>query len=269
MADNIGGKPANDKPASEEKKADAESDIASPAPNVTDDNSACSNKRSENPKRDGFDIFNAFVLVLAFLAAAVAACEATRLANSTDIAIRNASDDAKNQRRIAVDTEQRQLRAYVGQAPSGGALSYWPPTGQFTAHIRLLNTGLTPAFKVRTTMAVHVLPYPRSDKSIFVEYPIGPAPSTDETLFPQDYFDANKTSDETLSWNDYLKALAPKSSRRIYAYGAVSYIDSFGQWHTTHFCVSFVLLRDVPNPRDLKSTGFINGERCVLDNNAD
>jgi hypothetical protein len=67
--------------------------------------------RPDKPKWT--DIANVIVLLFAFGAAVAAAVEAHRLAGLTREAIDTADVAAKKQREIAIDTEQRQLRAYV------------------------------------------------------------------------------------------------------------------------------------------------------------
>jgi hypothetical protein len=70
-------------------------------------------RRLRRDKPKWTDIANVIILFFAFVAAAAAAVEAYHLARLTREAIDTADVAAKKQREVAIDTEQRQLRAYV------------------------------------------------------------------------------------------------------------------------------------------------------------
>ncbi len=103
-------------------------------------NNKCSDGK---PKRDTLDILNFLVLCAAFGAALFAGCEARRLADFTDTAIDNASNDAAAQRRIAADTERQQLRAYVFTKP--GIVLNAVPNDPKAINVEVIwkNTGIT------------------------------------------------------------------------------------------------------------------------------
>src|SRR5579872_5668646 len=95
------------------------------------------------------------------IATIAAAAFAFWLAHLTRIAIDNAGEDARRQRLIAIDTEHRQFRAYVGvtAGDEGGKSSFAPPA-QTVVRFGMHNFGTTPANNVTYHAAIAVRPYP-------------------------------------------------------------------------------------------------------------
>jgi hypothetical protein len=137
---------------------------------------------------------------------------------------------------------QEELRAYVNLGPRG-YLTYDPRAGYVGATIDLYNTGQTPAYKVCYVMQIKILPYPRSDKSIFDEFPLDLVKArkkASSTIASQGHSNANSGTIDSIKFSiDGFNEALVNPNRRIYTFGIIEYYDIFNKRRTTKFCMSF------------------------------
>jgi hypothetical protein len=168
---------------------------------------------------------------------------------------------------IQRDTEQRQLRAYVGMGAIGSAFYFAPQTQTLSLRSRIINTGLTPAFQTITGAAVKIFPYPATEEMLRQTKIVMHA--QDLTLFPQQFTDVVGKFDSPISQRD-LNATLQDNKRKIYNFGTVTYVDAFGASHWTHFCHSFSANIDVSNMQIGQGNDqAISAEACPFWNNSD
>jgi hypothetical protein len=169
--------------------------------------------------------------------------EAARTQHSDTIAfIQSANDDATKQRDISVDTEQRQLRAYVMiQSEMELAIS---DTNIIAVLLKVKNFGLTPAFKVKHWTCLATRDFVIKDASIIEPTDL---PDWDDTKLgagvvpPGDNFnvtdvhfcDGQKLIAPVLSPEDHKAIIG--NTKALYLYGAITYEDAFGKPHFTKF----------------------------------
>ncbi len=173
------------------------------------------NPENKNPKRDWFDYTNLVILIFAFVAAAVAACEAYRLANLTNALVTDAQDTAK-----------RQFRAYV--LYDSGIVVMSPDGHSYTVSVSVKNSGQTPAYSVRYDWYSTILDFPLKD-------PIHsfPNPPTFSALSSQESADIGASGfvtlgdarNYTISPEDLVAVRDRKKA--IYVVASITYHDTF------------------------------------------
>jgi hypothetical protein len=169
-------------------------------------------------KHDRFDWISLFVLIATCSAAFGAACEAKRLADSTDKLVIDAEDTAK-----------RQLRAYVSFEEGGRITCGTLGCG---IDIRIKNSGQTPAYNVTCYVASE------SRDTVF-------DPITDQNFrnfqFSQtgiatvDLGSGQEWTISNCTQGPSIVGLSEKTGKTLYAWGVVKFRDAFNRCQRTAF----------------------------------
>jgi hypothetical protein len=119
-----------------------------------------------------------------------------------------------------------------------------------TPHIKLINTGQTPAKMVQVVNTTRILDHP-IDAKFDIRLPADP----DKSMITigaggELMFDAE--ADKIFSANEITEITNPKSRKRLYSYGTVKYQDIFGRKQYTDFCLFFETHRNNPK-RELRT----------------
>jgi hypothetical protein len=133
----------------------------------------------------------------------------------------------------AEDTAKRQLRAYVSVEPK--EVRFLSPEYSPGITILLKNHGSTPARKVTHKSEIAVLPNPLPAAFKFTYSP----ESEDRTpfvLFPEQPRESIKARPTLLTAVE-ITNLGNGTNFRLYFYGLVGYVDSFGLPQTTTYCI--------------------------------
>jgi hypothetical protein len=139
----------------------------------------------------------------------------------------------------AEDTARRQLRAYV--VIDGDKFEGKP--GKFVSNLKIINTGQTPAYKLRIKSKTDILPcrLPK-DFDFAIKDPGNASTITlghNQHVGHSSYLTAQEVTHEA-----FVAALADNAENVIYTYGVVTYVDAFDHcWHT-NFCFYFVWEKD-------------------------
>lgn len=161
-------------------------------------------------------------------------------------AARDAADASGRQVSVAIDAEQRQLRAYVGiVAPPDNRIaanSFIPPNIP-TVILSVKNFGQTPAYKAVPLSNLGIEPYPLPTDFKF-PLPVAPTPGSPITMFPGMldiagiYADANRA----LTPEEYSSIQNDGKNARLYVWGTVTYDDAFGVHHFSNYCLNFYVV---------------------------
>jgi hypothetical protein len=242
MPDEPASKITNDEPNAHQNEAEVPAPIPiSRGDQNTDQNPPNTNPRSYKPKHDCFDWVNLGVLVLTFLAAGGAAFEAKRLADGTDMLVR----DAEN-------TAERQLRAYIGiqtqglgiicpdcDDPNRPASKKMLPENRVTFFLK--NFGVTPGY--HPTICPGIVPVPlganltrRYVDGEFVKCDAVANPVIIPTIWP-----GESRPYAVPFFKTEIDALIGTRQRRndAFFYARVSYSDIFREPHNSYFCFQY------------------------------
>lgn len=140
-------------------------------------------------------------------------------------------------RRLVVGAEkssERQLRAYISSRPD--FIHSFSPKTLATMRYTIENHGQTPAYSMRNSAVVDILPYPLPEEFKFP--PLPESMGAPMTLHPKETIFGNVTAQRNFSAKEISDA-ANDSGYRIYCFGIVTY-ETFGSTHTTKFCRSIV-----------------------------
>ena len=138
-----------------------------------------------------------------------------------------------------VTTTRAQLRAYVFVKPKAISLMAAEGKSECKIDIVILNTGQTPAYRVRNDADIRIMEWPlRSETRIIppkknpiaFEVSIGPNQSTEAGI--------------TKALNIDAEAMT-KVQQRIYIVGLITYFDVFNRRQTTEYCASYAGLNDL------------------------
>ncbi|MGA2871365.1 MAG: hypothetical protein ABSF34_19660 [Verrucomicrobiota bacterium] len=142
---------------------------------------------------------------------------------------------------IAKDTENRQLRAYIGliPPPDNQIVSNFTPPAKAVVRLTPHNFGQTPAYRAInwTGMGVAPHPLPKNFPYQTQKSPIGPNPIT---IHPGNFDIAGVVlpATEPLAQWDFDR-IGDGKNWRLYAWGTITYDDAFGKSHFTNFCIGF------------------------------
>jgi len=161
----------------------------------------------------------------------------------------------------ADDSEKRSLRAYIGivHPPNETMINAFFPPVVPTAVFDVKNFGQTPAYKVTFLGGMGIGPYPLPpDQNFAIENP-GTA-ANPIIVFPGmlDIGRIKSVSKRALT-DDEISSIQDGKTKRLYAFGTISYADAFARSHYTNYCIGFY---------DLK-IGKIDYEPCNYHNDSD
>jgi hypothetical protein len=180
------------------------------------------------------------------LAALVTVVCYTRYAGQQADAAIKAANAAKNAAAIARQTLETEERAYVGVASLDlHADADYLETGKApTARVGFFNVGRTPATEVVGEVVLSIGPSPCSSKNNF-EYREDLLPPPGRTIiYPSIiYYMESPQGPLPPSYGVGLRERRFKSC----VYGRVSYDDTLGNHHMTHFCFFYVFTKLTPN----------------------
>ncbi len=173
--------------------------------------------------------------------AAGAAFVAAVAAVGAYIQTKRQAEAAETQIGVAKDTEQRQLRAYIGVVPPADNQvinSFFPP---IAPDVRLTpkNFGVTPAYKAQHHTGMGIYPYPiPKDFAYPLETPI--TPPNPITIYPGalDIAGIIAQSRRPLTQEE-IASIQTGRTMRLYVWGTITYEDVLGSRHFTNFCISF------------------------------
>ena len=97
------------------------------------------------------------------------------------------------------------------------------------------NFGLSPAFNVRESSVITVLPFPLTAALNIYPSSIPAIPISKVTIFPTDEFQIN-TESKTVLTQETINEIMDGSRVRLYVIGKLTYEDIFGKTHFTHTC---------------------------------
>jgi hypothetical protein len=140
----------------------------------------------------------------------------------------------------ARDTEDRQLRAYIGIViPSDGPgdRNFLPPNIP-AIHLSIKNFGQTPAYRVTYQSGVDLKQYPLPKNTEYPTPTIGP--QNPITVFPgtPEPLGIRSPGGRALT-NEEVKAIQDGNSKRLCFWGTITYVDAFGYSRYTNYCFSF------------------------------
>ena len=147
------------------------------------------------------------------------------------------------------NTAQRQLRAYIVTKISEVRPPRSAPNNHVAVRITILNTGQTPAYKVRVASRTRLTEYPFPAGFDFT-VPFGDDPS-EGTLGPQEDVENDGRSDpmSEIEWGQLCNAQT--GNQQLCTWGTVVYRDTFGKWQHTSFCVRHLFERTGPESSEL------------------
>jgi len=139
-------------------------------------------------------------------------------------------------------TAERQLRAYLGVSLGGIVPQDRNQGFRFEPKMILRNAGQTPAYKVSYQAAAAVLPYPAPDDHSHFAFPNTPVPSSG-MLIPNEQFVLSAVVPDWYSDED-VRDIRFGTTRRVYMWGRVTYVDAFGRKRQVEFSRNFEWLRN-------------------------
>jgi hypothetical protein len=262
MTDNTIGKHANEKTGADQNGADQKNPSVLATPRDIDSNAPIRKPKPPN----WVEKWTLIALVFTFFAALYAGYEATRLANGTDRLVRDAED-----------TAERQLRAYVGPTPASGFRFDPGPTRMHGFDVYLLNTGETPAYRIRFAGKMKVLPPTGPTINLLEQDPIvfADGEGTESSfLASHGSMQGNINMTESLQPEQLDEIFADYARRRFYVWGRAEYFDVFKKKRTFTMCISlatsikFATIMDDPAARKSIPAAFPSYE-CKVGNDAD
>jgi hypothetical protein len=191
-------------------------------------------------------IFTAATLFFSLIAAGgavVGAIIASRAFRET----RRQADAANDQVKIAKETAERQLRAYVATyfervvCPDCGSANSPGPTATAApknyVRVRLENHGQTPAYRPRICVAGWVLKPPNPERLLPQNFDYSCSHAAEgQTIFPG----LPSLIYSGLSGLDHLVKMAEQNEGTLFFYGQVDYDDVFESRRTTPICMVFL-----------------------------
>ncbi len=178
-------------------------------------------KQDRNRWLDPIVVVTAAVLVIYLLILIVYARQLTEM--------RKSADATRDYARIAADTAQRQLRAYV--CFESGFVRFTRPDVP-EAHLVFRNFGETPAYDVRTGGVIGYFPYPWDNT-----LPPPPLNPNVAIIGPNAKLEEHTRMDPPM--HGVHVAMLPSPQNAVWVVGRIEYRDAFGQErHTNHrmFC---------------------------------
>jgi hypothetical protein len=146
-----------------------------------------------------------------------------RLWSSTDRLVKGADLNA-----------ERQLRAYISFTPQSLANAY--PNCLPKASFTITNTGQTPAYNIRYTAILEVLPHPLVKHQGDLVAVHSDPPTAGRPIHSKDQIFGDATSLNKMTFEEYQKMIGP--NHRLYLAGIIWYEDIFkGETRKTKFCV--------------------------------
>jgi hypothetical protein len=140
-------------------------------------------------------------------------------------------------------TTRAQLRAYVSANAKCSKSTEPNPfvisitnTRNWVAHFVMSNVGQTPAFKVDGLGYLDVLPEPLPD-GFKIKYPDSTLIRGNIVLFPNQKADMVAMTTAPFSQQQIADIQRDDSGKALYAFGTISYWDTFGYKHKTRYCV--------------------------------
>jgi hypothetical protein len=144
----------------------------------------------------------------------------------TAMATATAAWYTRKESETAAENGRRQLRAYV--FPDQANLIWWGTAKPASAEIGIKNSGQTPAYRLSTATAVIVGDFPLQG-----DLRVPPMPDN-HTVVPPNGGNALSVPMAQPLTADQLKAIQ-KGTQAIYAFGAISYVDAFGECRMTKY----------------------------------
>ena len=138
------------------------------------------------------------------------------------------------------DANARQMRAYL-TVGLGGVINQ-DKTNNYRLEVRmtLLNTGNTPAYKIRSTTRIDVLPLPLPKDFALPTAPL--QNGAGGVLGPHQNFILTGVADHFYSDED-INEIQFGAKKQLYVFGTVTYEDAFGIQRLTNFCQRIAWLK--------------------------
>lgn len=162
-------------------------------------------------------------------------------ATRTAIASETSAEAMTVNSRVVVELSERsamQIRAYVSVLIAEGL--YQDNNFRFGVKPTVVNTGQTPATRVRFTARAEVLPFPLPDDFSFG--PLAEPSSIFGAIPPHHNYSINRAVDERFDDPDS-EDIKRSNGRRVYIWGTVIYEDVFEEEHRTDFAHSIYWIR--------------------------
>jgi hypothetical protein len=181
--------------------------------------------------------------------------EANRTANATQ----EISTATTNNSQLMQGLLRKQMRAYVS-VEVGGA-TYQDARLRFGASPRMINNGLTPARNVSYKVLTGIKDGTRPLADIGFE-PIGDLIVNDANLAPRQLFQLNGVVDQRLP-DEEVEAVMQGATRRLFAWGKVTYDDVYdGSWET-NFCFNYTFWKNAKGEIQVSGFYFQHGNRAT------
>lgn len=130
----------------------------------------------------------------------------------------------------------KQARAYVAVLTGGAIYQDRDKHLQFEGGSVLVNSGMTPAHRVRHRAQAAILPHPLPEDFAF---PLPAEPGGGPILNPREQYTFRTIVTDYVP-DEEVSAIKLGSGKALYVWGVVAYEDAFGQSHLTHFCHTFL-----------------------------
>lgn len=208
--------------------------------------------------------------------------ESLKVSRDAAKAAKDSADAARDTVRLAEENTERQLRAYLGAGPLTAFSFDFSPSRRHGFHVHLLNTGQTPAYRVRFVGKMKVLPPIAPDTNLHMTDPINFSEGEGTEVYfiaagAQGGSRGHVRMEESLQPSELDEILANPKERRVYVWARAEYFDVFKKRRTFTLCFA---VASVGKPgfkfADLRVenySGFIpdvvGSEQCRLGNDAD
>jgi hypothetical protein len=169
------------------------------------------------------------------------AANLARAMENTAAAIQTSTKIATTSVEIGTARSAQQLRAYV--CVEVGTAFYQNRTNgiKFGGQVNMLNTGHTPAHKVRFNARVDILPFPLPNNQ---PLPLPNKPAGGTVLGPAQKMFITRFMDDFVPGADVDAIKLISAGKALYMWGVIYYEDVLQQEYTTDFCLALYWLPD-------------------------
>jgi hypothetical protein len=144
----------------------------------------------------------------------------------------------------------KQARAYGAVLVGGATYQERNKNIRFAAGSVLVNSGMTPAHRVRHRARAAIMPHPLPDD---FDFPLPDETDGGPILNPREQYTFQTLVPDYVPDED-VAAIKLTNGKALYAWGEVAYDDAFGESHKTKFCHTFAWFGT--NPDGTPPTGY-------------
>lgn len=130
----------------------------------------------------------------------------------------------------------KQARAYIAVLVGGAIYQDRDKSLRFEGVSMLVNSGITPAHRVRHQAQAAILPHPLPSD---FEFPLPAEPDGGPILNPREQYSFRAVVSDYVA-DDEVATIKLGAGKALYVWGVVNYDDSFGQSHLTRFCHAYL-----------------------------